>query len=77
MKKYQHYIDARGEVLPTPHRNNGSCCDLQIYKGNEQESLNNINYPQAATVLTCALLKRLNQDLLLRKTRGRAYNSSF
>ena len=20
MKKYQHYIDARGEVLPTPHR---------------------------------------------------------
>ena len=21
MKKYQHYIDARGEVLPTPHRN--------------------------------------------------------
>ena len=22
MKKYQHYIDSRGEVLPTPHRNN-------------------------------------------------------
>ena len=20
-EKYQHYIDARGEVLPTPHRN--------------------------------------------------------
>ena len=28
MKKYQHYIDARGEVLPTPHRNNDSRCDL-------------------------------------------------
>ena len=23
--KYQHYIDAWGEVLPTPHRNNDSC----------------------------------------------------
>ena len=22
MKKYQHYVDAQGEVLPTPHRNN-------------------------------------------------------
>ena len=22
MKKYKHYIDARGEVLPTAHRNN-------------------------------------------------------
>ena len=21
-KKYQHYVDAQGEVLPTPHRNN-------------------------------------------------------
>ena len=30
MKKYQHYIDARGEVLPTPHRNNDCCCDLLI-----------------------------------------------
>ena len=28
MKKYQHYLDAGGEVLPTPHRNNDSCCDL-------------------------------------------------
>ena len=27
------YIDARGEVLPTPHRNNDSCCDhLSFYK---------------------------------------------
>ena len=26
--KYQHYINAQGEVLPTPHRNNDSCCDL-------------------------------------------------
>ena len=29
MKKYQHYIDARGEVLTTPHRNNNSCCGLK------------------------------------------------
>ena len=28
IKKYQHYIDARGEVLPTAHRNNASCYDL-------------------------------------------------
>ena len=28
MKKYQHYIDARGEVLPAAHRNNDNCCDL-------------------------------------------------
>ena len=27
-QKYQHYIDALGEVLPTPHRNNDSCSDL-------------------------------------------------
>ena len=25
---YVTFIDARGEVLPTPHRNNDSCCDL-------------------------------------------------
>ena len=24
-EKYQHYIDARREVLLTPHRNNDSC----------------------------------------------------
>ena len=30
MKKHQHYIDALGEVLPTPHRNNDSCYDLEI-----------------------------------------------
>ena len=35
MKKYQHYIDARGEVLPTPHRNNDSCRDLKIIWKNE------------------------------------------
>ena len=29
MKKYQHYIDARGVLLPTPHRNNDSYCDLK------------------------------------------------
>ena len=29
-EKYQHYIDVRGDVLPTPHRNNDSCYDLQI-----------------------------------------------
>ena len=28
IKKYQHYIDARGEALPTPHRSNDSCCEL-------------------------------------------------
>ena len=28
MKKYQHYIAARGEVLPNPHKNNDRCCDL-------------------------------------------------
>ena len=28
MKKYQHYIDAGGEELPTSHRNNDSCYDL-------------------------------------------------
>ena len=28
MKKYQHYIDERGEVLPTPHKNNNNCCNL-------------------------------------------------
>ena len=27
-EKYQHYIDVRGEVLPTQHRNNDSCCDI-------------------------------------------------
>ena len=30
MKKYQHYIDLQGDVLPTPDRNNDSCFDLQI-----------------------------------------------
>ena len=27
-EKYQHYIDAQGEALPNPNRNNHSCCDL-------------------------------------------------
>ena len=30
MKKYQHYINARVENLPDPHRNNDGCCDLKI-----------------------------------------------
>ena len=29
-QKNQHYIDARGVVLPTQHRNNDSHCDLYI-----------------------------------------------
>ena len=29
-KKHQYYINALGEVLPTLHRNNDNCYDLEI-----------------------------------------------
>ena len=31
-KKYQHYIDARGNVLPTPHRNHKSLCKSNLIR---------------------------------------------
>ena len=37
-EKYQHYIDARGEVLPISHRDNDSCCDLGIGSRNSNET---------------------------------------
>ena len=35
-KNYQHYIDARYEVLPTAHRNDNRCStDFRLYDGSD------------------------------------------
>ena len=39
MKKEQTYIDAGGDVLQTPIRNNDSCCDLTSMQLKKKEKL--------------------------------------
>ena len=63
MKKYQHYIDARGEVLPTPHRNNDSCCNLLIiWKTDPSEIEITYNYirKQCSDSVLLSLFMRTN-----------------